>query len=116
MELVWLVYLISVLGSLKPILLVFLTMSTMAALVMWFAIIIDPGVKPKVAWIWSLAALVLSLVTVVVPSEETAYLMVSAYATQKIAEMPETKELATDVLTIIQRKVKQYAAEEGVKK
>lgn len=116
MELVWLVYLISVLGSLKPILQVFLTMSTMAALTMWFVILIDPRIKTKIAWIWSVSAVVLSLITVVVPSEKTAYLMVSAYATQKIAEMPETKELAADVLTIIQRKVKQYAAEEGVKK
>lgn len=46
-----------------------------------------------------------------IPSEKTAYLMVGAYATQKIAEAPKTQELGAEVLKIIELKIKHYSEE-----
>lgn len=58
-----------------------------------------------VVWLFSV------LMAVLIPTEKTAYLMVGAYATQKIAEAPKTKELGADVLKIIESKIKFYAEE-----
>lgn len=48
---------------------------------------------------------------ILIPSERTAYLMIGAYSAQKIAERPETSDIAKDVLIIINSKVKKYAEE-----
>lgn len=43
--------------------------------------------------------------SVLIPSERTAYIMVGAYATQKVAEQPRTIELSNKVLKIIEKKL-----------
>lgn len=48
------------------------------------------------------------------PSEKTAYLMVGAYATQKIAENDKVQETGGKVLTIINQKLDEYV-DEGIK-
>lgn len=49
------------------------------------------------------------------PSTKTAYLMIGAYAGQKVIESPEVQELSGDVLKIIKSKVKEYAEEKPKK-
>lgn len=48
-----------------------------------------------------------------VPSEKTAYVMVGAYAAQKIAENDKVEQTGSKVLTIINQKLDQYV-EEGI--
>ncbi len=50
--------------------------------------------------------LALSLVVATaVPSEKTAYMMLGAYATQKVAEDPKVQQLSGKVLTIVEQKL-----------
>ena len=111
MELVWLVYGLSLL---KPI--IFLSLSIaliggVVSLVCWIAVANEEYVHRGFLWFLTLLLAFSILLVVVIPNEKTAYTMIAAYATQKVAERPETQEVAKDVLTIINSKVKQYALE-----
>lgn len=55
------------------------------------------------------------LLEIAIPSEKTAYMMVGAYATQKVAENEKVQETGKKVLTIIEQKLDAYI-EEGIKK
>lgn len=56
-----------------------------------------------------------SFILIFIPSEKTAYVMVGAYATQKIAENDKVQETGQKVLNIINQKLDSYV-EEGIKK
>jgi hypothetical protein len=60
-------------------------------------------------------AILSSFILIFIPSEKTAYVMVGAYATQKIAENDKVQETGQKVLTIINQKLDSYV-EEGIKK
>ena len=47
-------------------------------------------------------------ISIFVPTEKTAYTMTAAYATQQIAEKPETKQITDKVLKIINAKLDSY--------
>ena len=51
---------------------------------------------------------------VAIPSEKTMYMMVGAYATQKIAENDKVQQTGQKVLTIIEQKLDSYV-DQGVK-
>ena len=109
MELALLVYVISLLPGLA---MTFGLISMLGWVVvggLWFAWL-DELFKTRF-WpaLFTIAYLFVLLVALLIPSEKTAYLMVGAYATQKIAEAPKTKELGADVLKIIESKIKYYA-------
>jgi hypothetical protein len=53
-------------------------------------------------------AIVCSVFLVLVPSEKTAWLMVGAYATQKIVTTPEMQATGNKVITIINNKLDEY--------
>lgn len=112
MELVWLVYGISLLPALKLVSILIAFLVGIAAAVFWLTAIVD-GTKVHRGFLWFITVLpIFSMIaTILLPSEKTAYTMVAAYATQKVVERPETQEVAKDVLTIINSKVKQYALE-----
>ena len=112
MELVWLVYDISLLLSLKFVSFLIAVFGGIAAVILWLTAVID-GTKVHRGFLWFITILpVFSVISMVLlPSEKTAYTMVAAYATQKVVERPEAQEAAKDVLTIINSKVKQYALE-----
>lgn len=104
MELMWLVYGISVLSGMGMLagvaLLISLLMSGIAGLAYAMEGVKFPFIKTLVATVvLSVAGMVL------IPSEKTMYTMAGAYATQKVAEAPETKEIATKVLVIINEKL-----------
>lgn len=113
MELVWLVYAISLIGPIKGLAVFGSMISGLGTIMCWMWETIDNSGQRVYGLTWFVTSVfVLSgLISVFVPSEKTAYTMVAAYATQKVAEAPETKEIASDVLTIINSKVKQYALE-----
>jgi hypothetical protein len=52
-----------------------------------------------------------SLILMVLPSEKTAYMMVGAYATQKIAENDNVQETGSKVLKLINQKLDVYVNE-----
>jgi hypothetical protein len=112
MELVWLVYGISLLPTLKFVSFLSAFLGGIAAVIFWLTVVID-GTKVHRGFLWFITILpVFSVISMVLlPSEKTAYTMVAAYATQKVVERPEAQEAAKDVLTIINSKVKQYALE-----
>ena len=54
-----------------------------------------------------------AVLATLLPTEKTAYMMVGAYATQKIAENDKVQETGGKVLQIINQKLDQYV-EEGI--
>ena len=129
MDLALLVYAISTLGSLHNVLGVLLFISTLASIGFCIGVlsnVIEPAeyswnldkegnLKPGIVQSrktiarcakWSVAvALTTSSLLVLLPSERTAYLMVGAYATQKIAEDPKVQETGNKVLQVINQKL-----------
>ena len=55
-----------------------------------------------------------TFVNIFLPSEKTAYIMVGAYATQKVAENDKVQETGKKVLSLIEQKLDSYI-EEGMK-
>ena len=51
---------------------------------------------------------------IIIPSQKTAYMMVGAYATQRVAENPKVQDMSGKVLTIIEQKLDGYI-EDGIK-
>ena len=60
-----------------------------------------------------ISLLVSAFLVAIIPSERTAWLMVGAYAGQKIAENEKVQELSGKVITIIESKINEYATEKG---
>lgn len=112
MELALLVYLISLLPSIGVAALFISIFGGVALIFLWGAVLLDELFKSRL-WpaIFTLIWVFWVSVAVVIPSEKTAYLMVGAYATQKIAEAPKTQELGAEVLKIIELKIKHYSEE-----
>jgi len=132
MDLALLVYGISVLGNIAPVLGITITLNIMALIVTliyrFAALNVEPwdGINtkerklqdrvPVEKWIKRLFGIlfVTVLLAITIPSEKTAYMMVGAYATQKIAENDKVQETGQKVLTIINQKLDSYV-EEGLK-
>ena len=66
--------------------------------------------KKTILWFF-----VFSFLSILIPSDKTAYTMVGAYAAQKIATDERTADVSGKVLTIINQKLDSYV-EEGIKK
>lgn len=114
MELALLVYSVSLLDGI-------LTFLTFASIVVALGLVAS-GIgclegygdteKPKLWFKRSLIALfIIVFVSTFIPNERTAYMMVAAYATQRIAETPEAKETGDKVLTLINGKLDQLILE-----
>lgn len=112
MELALLVYLISLLPSIGAAAMLISFTGGIALIFLWGAVLIDEFFKSRL-WltIFTLIWVFWVFVSMLIPSEKTAYLMVGAYATQKIAEAPKTQELGAEVLKIIELKIKHYSEE-----
>ena len=112
MELALLVYLISLLPSIGAAAMLISFLGGFALIFLWGAVLIDDIFKSRL-WptIFTLIWAFWAFVAMFIPSEKTAYLMVGAYATQKIAEAPKTQELGAEVLKIIELKIKHYSEE-----
>lgn len=122
MELMWIVYIISILTKINSIAVIGFSFG---ALLVCIALIVFLGEEIRVALVWAkwaaIAASLCLIVSVLVPSEKTLYIMAGAYAAQKVIAHPEVRDMSEDVLVIINNKLKQYADEsitelEGLKK
>lgn len=113
MELVWLVYAISLLPKLGLVSFLMILLGGIISLICWFAIMCDgpETVHRGFLWFTTIVPVVGLVLAIALPSEKTAYTMVGAYAAQKVAESPDTQEIAKDVIAIINSKVKAYAVE-----
>lgn len=64
---------------------------------------------------WSIVISIFSaFILIALPSEKTAYMMVGAYATQKVTENEKVQETGKKVLTLIEQKLDNYI-DEGIK-
>ena len=54
------------------------------------------------------ATFIAGFANILLPSERTAYMMVGAYATQKVAENEKVQETGKKVLTLIEQKLDSY--------
>ena len=70
------------------------------------------GMIDKIVKYSFISLLVSSFIVAIIPSEKTAWLMVGAYAGQKIAENDKVQELSGKVITIIESKINEYAMKE----
>ena len=61
--------------------------------------------------LWFSCTLFCALVFAALPTQKTAYTMVAAYATQRVAENEKVQQLSGKVLTIIEQKLDGYIAE-----
>ena len=132
MDLALLVYGISILGKMEPVLGItigFTIASLFIALLYRFiALNVESwdGAEtikrkkenriPTEKWIKRFFGIlaVTTIFAVAIPSEKTAYMMVGAYATQKIAENDKVQETGQKVLSIINQKLDSYI-EDGLK-
>lgn len=114
MELALLVYAISLLEGLRTFLVVAAFAAGMA--------IIGSGISTLESYNDTAAAkrwfkrsvitlAVLGFLSTLIPTERTAYVMVAAYATQKVAESPEVRDTGDKVLTLINSKLDQLILE-----
>jgi nitrate reductase gamma subunit len=54
------------------------------------------------------ATIIAGFANILLPSERTAYMMVGAYATQKVSENEKVQETGKKVLTLIEQKLDSY--------
>lgn len=131
MDLVWLVYGISLLRGVEGMLVtaIFISATALCGLMIYRATegsqedyySQDTNAKKALKAQWAMNHVKTALTVFVtscvlmtlVPSEKTAYVMVGAYAAQKIAENDKVEQTGSKVLTIINQKLDQYV-EEGI--
>jgi membrane-bound ClpP family serine protease len=114
MELALLVWVISILHPIGTILgiLAFLGMLVLLAnLICWTDRHSKPFMGKKWTWIVATTTLFLVVTSAVLPNQKTAYIMVGAYAAQRIAEDPKVQQLSGKVVTLIEQKLDQYIEE-----
>ena len=117
MELALLVYTISLLEPFSSLILAATLVVGIVAVIWWIMWLVsrdcynrkENHLPSKMPRRWTIATILLALVLAVIPSEKTAYFMIGAYATQKIAEAPKTQQIGADVVKIIESKIKFYA-------
>ena len=123
MDLMWIVYWMNVLGNLSGLLL-FISLSAVTILLMaggfYFVEVgsrfsdYEKESQERFVYWWKrggVACVILGLATIFTPDEKTMYMMVGAYATQKVIESPEAKQMADKIMTIVNAKVDEYVEE-----
>lgn len=114
MELALLVYGVSLLNGLLGFLLALAIVTAMGVIISGGLCLESYGdTAAAKLWLrrWLIALAVIGFTSVIIPNERTAYMMVAAYATQKIAETPEAKVTGDKVLTLINSKLDQLILE-----
>ena len=111
MELALLVWIISILKPVTMLLSISGALLTVVFVVMMAAYADGAKLKTRWYWITGMAAFVIIAVSSMLPSERTAYLMVGAYAAQKIAEDPKVQQLSGKVVQAIELKIDGYIEE-----
>lgn len=104
----WTIYLIDVLQNLGYILFIAIVIASIISLVS--GIVDDKDAKPvfKMAFTTVICCAVL---LIFIPEKKTMYLMVGAYAVEKIVETPEAQEFGNKLLKIANNKLDELAKE-----
>ena len=117
MELALLVYFASVVGSVS-ILLGFSAYMLFCISVAFIITLltVDIGLKKKSILIKSIKwtvpfAVIFALLSVLLPTERTVYLMTAAYATQTIAQNDRVQKIGSDVLEVVEKKLSEMKGE-----
>jgi len=116
MDLALLVYAISTISSIKILLGLLIALSAFACLGLLIYLSDQYGDSKK-PWIWKRIkiwfgiGLFCSFISVLLPSQKTAYTMVGAYAAQRVAENEKVQQLSSKVLTIIEQRLDGYIQE-----
>lgn len=114
MELAFVVYLISILGSVSSFLKIISSITICAALMllMFSLIILEGRLKHKKTFI---ALVIIALFSggakALLPSEKQAYIILGAYTAQTIAENKNVQEVGGKLLTLVNQKL-----DEAIKK
>lgn len=58
-------------------------------------------------------AIVLALISALLPNERTVYLMTAAYATQTIAQNDRVQKIGSDVLEVVEKKLSEMKGDSG---
>lgn len=129
MELALLVYAIEVFSKLPNLFVISIIISLIVSFILtmiicaeWCDLDYDSPEKRKVneekrknAWKWvkifMSIAVFLALLVTLIPSKKTMYVMVGAYAAQKVSEDPDVKRLSGKALQIIEGKMDEYITE-----
>jgi len=70
--------------------------------------ILNKGVK------WTIPlTIIFALVSVLLPTERTVYLMTAAYATQTIAQNDRVQKIGSDVLEVVEKKLSEMKGNSG---
>ncbi len=133
MELVWLVYGISLLENMVPLLGTICTVSGFGLIIsIIYSIEMNPQrYDSKIELEWKVikkarakkiitrmtwALVISSVLLVVIPSKKTIYVMLGAYAAQKLSENEDVKTIGGKVYTIINSELDEYLDKELKKK
>ena len=111
MELALLVYFASVVGSISTLLGIssFILFCISTAFIITL-LTVDIGLKKKSILTKSIKltipfAVIFTLLSVLLPTERTVYLMTAAYATQTIAQNDRVQKIGSDVLEVVEKKL-----------
>lgn len=115
MELALLVYAVSLLDSLHTLVVFICGISTVIAIVSGICLIetYNNSKPSNIKWLkrGCIVGASAAVIGTFIPSERTAYIMVAAYAAQKVAESPEVRDTGDRVLTLINSKLDQLILE-----
>lgn len=105
MEFALLIYLTELLGKLEIALVLAVVLSAGAVVLLGVGFLGEEyWVKPYLKW--SVLALAVSAsVVVVLPSKKTAYMMVGAYAAQKVVQSPDVVGIYSRIIRLVETKL-----------
>lgn len=115
MELAILVWAISVLGKLNVALTIMMFILVPACFVVGMIRVAEGDASVKVLP-WFAGLFLVGSLFVTLPSERTAYIMVGAYAAQKIAQDPKTEQIASKTIDLINLRLDELIKQHDGKK
>lgn len=107
MEFALLIYLTEMLGKLETV----LTVTSVLSICITMVVFAGAGVFIEEYWVklylkWSVLALAVSISFIVVlPSKKTAYMMVGAYAAQKVVQSPDEVGIYSRIIRLVEAKL-----------
>lgn len=116
MDLALLVYAITLLGTMK-LAFVMAFWICVIAIIGLFIHLADAYTETSRKWAWKnikrwfTGLVIMAILAVITPTEKTAYLMVGAYAAQKVAENERVQQLSGKVLKVLEQRLDQYIEE-----
>ena len=114
----WVIYGIDVLSNLGCLAAIILIVSSIASVICGLMCAEYDAGEEETSRLKKALTITLSaaLLLVFIPDKKTMYLMVGAYATEKIVETPEAKEFGSKLLNVVNHKLDKILQEEEDKK